>query len=147
MAASGRISAHIERPAHEVFEYVGNVANNPSWRTAVIETRWLDPGPTRPGRRGEQTSRLLGRRYTVTAEVVDWEPPVHVSWATTAGGADVRTHCFVQEDRDGCLVTLESEGEFTGVWRLLTPMAAMMLRRQSKADIERLRAILENRQG
>ena len=87
MAASGRISARIERPAHEVFEYISDVENNPSWRTAVIETQVVEYGPDRTGRRGEQTSRLLGRRYTVTAEVVDWEPPVHVSWATTAGGA------------------------------------------------------------
>ena len=146
VVASGRITVHIERPAKEVFEYVSDVENNPAWRTAVTETRWLDPGPTKPGRRGEQTSRLIGRRYSVRAEVVDWEPPLHVSWATTAGGADVRTHCRVEEDGSGCRVTLESEGEFTGVWRLLTPLAAMMLRQRSKADIERLRAILEDRQ-
>lgn len=146
MVASGRIKVHVERPAQEVFEYVSNVENNPTWRTAVIETRWLDPGPTKPGRRGEQTSRLLGRQYTVAAEVVDWEPPRHVSWATSAGGADVRTHCRVEDDGTGCLVTLESQGEFTGVWRLLTPVAAAILRRQSRADIERLRSILEDRQ-
>ena len=33
--------------------------------TAVIETRWLDDRPAKPGRRGEQMSRILGRRYTV----------------------------------------------------------------------------------
>ena len=144
MVASGRVTAHIERPPEEVFEYIGDAENNPTWRSAVVETRWLDPGPTEPGRRGEQTSRLLGRRYTVTAEVVDWEPPVHVSWATITGGADVRTHCRVERDGTGSQVVLESEGEFTGAWRLLTPVAVAMLRRQSRKDIERLRAVLEN---
>ena len=147
MAASGRITVHLDRPAEDVFDYVSNVENNPRWRTAVIETRWLDPGPNRPGRRGDQTSRILGRRYTVTAEVVDWDPPRHVSWATTAGGADVRTHCRVDADGDRCTLTLESEGQFTGAWRLLTPVAAAMLRRQSIADIERLRAVLGDRPG
>jgi hypothetical protein len=141
------MTTRIDRLAEDVFEYVSNVENNPAWRTAVIETRWLDPGPTKPGRRGEQTSRVLGRRYTVAAEVVDWDPPRHVSWATTAGGADVGTSCRVDADGDGCIFTLESEGEFTGVWRLLTPLAAAMLRRQSAADIERLRHILEERRS
>jgi len=147
LVASGQTTVHIERQAADVFDYVSDVENNPRWRTAVIETRWLDPGPTKPGRRGEQTSKVLGRRYTVMAEVVDWDPPRHVSWATTAGGADVRTQCRVEADGDGCTLTLESEGRFTGAWRVLTPVAAVMLRRQSKADIERLRAILEHRPG
>ena len=146
MVASGRITAHIERPPEEVFEYVSDVEHDPTWRTAVIQTRWLDPGPTEPGRRGVQTSRILGRSYSVTAEVVDWEPPVHVSRATIVGGADVRTHCRVEKEGTGSRVTLESTGEFTGAWRLLTPVAATLLRRQSKQDVERLRATLEDRQ-
>ena len=143
MVARGSVTVRIDRSAEDVFDYVSDVENNPSWRTAVIETRWLDPGPTQPGRRGEQTSKILGRRYNVIAEVVDWDPPRHVSWATTAGGADVQTHCRVEPDGDGCLFRLESEGAFTGLWRIMTPLAAMILRRQSKADIERLTAILE----
>lgn len=139
------MTSRIDCPAEDAFAYVSNVENNPEWRTAVIETRWLDPGPTKSGRRGQQTSRILGRRYAVIAEVVDWDPPRHVSWATTAGGADVRTHCRIEADGDGCILALESEGEFTGAWRLLTPIAATMLRRQSGADMERLRRILEER--
>ena len=147
MVARGRMSVRVDRPAEEVFAFVSDVENNPRWRTAVIETRWLDPGPTGPGRRGEQTSRILGRRYDVIAEVVDWDPPRHVSWATTAGGADVRTHCRVEADGDGCVVTLESEGSFTGAWRILTPLAAAMLRRQSASDIGRLRTLREDPAG
>ena len=147
MVARGRMTTRIDRPREDVFEYVSDVENNPEWRTAVIETRWLDPGPTKPGRRGEQTSRILGRRYTVTAEVVEWNPPREVSWATTAGAADVRTSCRIEADGDGCIFTLDSEGEFTGAWRLLTPLAAAVLRRQSRADVERLRHILEERRS
>ena len=147
MVARGRMTGRIDRAAEDVFAYVSNVENNPEWRTAVIETRWLDPGPIGPGRRGQQTSRILGRRYTVIAEVVDWDPPRHLSWATTAGGADVRTHCRVEVDGDGCIFTLESEGEFAGAWRSLTPIAAAMLRRQSGADIDRLRRVLEERES
>jgi len=145
LVARGRVTTRIDCPREDAFDHVSDVENNPEWRTAVIQTRWLDPGPTRPGRRGEQVSRVLGRRYTVTAEVIDWDPPRHIGWATTAGGADVRTSCQIEADGDGCILTLESEGVSTGAWRLLTPIAAAMLRRQSGADVERLRRILEER--
>ena len=143
MKASGSMAIPIRRPVEEVFAFVADVENNPRWRSAVTETKWLDPGPTKPGRRGEQTSQVLGRRYSVIAEVVDWDPPHHVSWATTAGGADVETHVRVEPDGDGSLVTLESGGSFTGPWRVLTPLAASLLRRQSRADAARLKALRE----
>ncbi len=144
MRASGSMAIRVGRPVEEVFAFVADVENNPRWRAAVVETRWLDPGPTKPGRRGEQTSRVMGRRYSVVAEVVDWDPPHHVSWATTAGGADVQTHVRVEPAGEGSLVTLEAVGAFTGMWRLLTPLAARMLRRQSRTDAERLQALLED---
>ncbi len=143
MKASGSMTTRVDRPADEVFAFIADAENDPQWRTAVIETRWLDPGPTKPGRRDERTSKVMGRRYTVIAEVVDWDPPHHVSWSTTAGAADVTTRCRVEPDGDGAIVTIESGGEFSGVWRMFTPLAAVMLRRQSNGDIERLKSNLD----
>ena len=42
----------IQAPPEEVFEFVADAENNPSWHAHVRETRWIDDGPTRLGRRG-----------------------------------------------------------------------------------------------
>ena len=44
--AKGGGSIHIERPAEEVFAFVADAENNPRWRSYVIETTWLDDGPS-----------------------------------------------------------------------------------------------------
>lgn len=142
--ATATASVAISRSAAEVFAYVSQAANNPDWHAHVVETVWLDDGPMGPGRRGRQTSKVLGRRYEVIAEIVDWEPPRHVSWATMVGGADVRTECTVDPSGHGCVVTLTTAGQFTGgLLRLLSPVAIALMRRQTQSDMARLKAILE----
>jgi uncharacterized protein YndB with AHSA1/START domain len=50
----------IQAPPEEVFAFVADAENNPSWHEHVRETHWIDEGPTRLGRRGRQRSRLWG---------------------------------------------------------------------------------------
>jgi len=60
--AQGR-AQHSHRPiTQDVFGYVTEFTNNPKWRQNAIDTWWIDEGPTRPGRRGGQAARILGRR-------------------------------------------------------------------------------------
>ena len=82
----------------------------------------------RVGRRGYQTSKILGRRMTVEAEIVEWDPPRRVTWQTIQGGATVRSWVTVRPDGAGSMVSGGAEGELNGViWRLPTPFAVRMM--------------------
>jgi uncharacterized protein YndB with AHSA1/START domain len=136
-------SVHIDRDPAEVFEFVADAENNPRWHPYVKETRWLDAGPIRVGRRGRQTSRLLGFSYTVEAEVLEWEPPRRVVLGTVAGDATVRTVCEVTPEAGGCRLDIWTEGEFTNpLLRLLSPILILTLKRQALSDLRRLGEVL-----
>jgi polyketide cyclase/dehydrase/lipid transport protein len=144
--ATGEASIHIERPPDEVFSFVGDAANNPHWRKNVVRTEWLDGGPMRVGRRGRQTARLLGREWTVEAEVVEWSPPRTAAWRTVQGPVSVRSWCRVEPDGTGSLVTGGADGGFKGpLGGLLTRLAVPRMVKQAKRDLETLRAYLEGR--
>ena len=144
--ATGHDSIHIERPAHEVFEFVAEAENNPRWRSYVIETTWLDDGPMRVGRRGRQVSRVLGRPMAVIAEIVAWDPPRHVAWKAVQGFATIRTDCTVEPEGGGCRLSIAADGELNGrLLRLLGPLAVGVAKRQAASDMKRLRAALEAR--
>jgi hypothetical protein len=146
LMARAELSAHIDRPADEVSAFVADPANNPKWRSYVESSGWLDEGPMRVGRRGYQTSRILGRRMTVEAVIVEWDPPRHVTWEAVQGGATVRSWVTVRPDVQGSLVSGGAEGELNGiVGRLLTPIAARMMVGQARASLVKLKAALENR--
>ena len=143
MASASR-SIRIARPADEVFAVVGDAANNPAWRSHVVRTAWLDDGPMRIGRRGTQTSRLLGRDWTVVAEVVEWDPPRSAAWRSVQGPIDVRSWVRVEPDGDSCVVRGGADGGFGGpLGALLTRLAVPRMLRQADADLAALKPRLE----
>lgn len=144
--AHGEASIRIARPPDDVFAFVGDAANNPMWRKNVVRTEWLDDGPMRIGRRGRQSARLLGREWTVEAEVVAWDPPRLVAWRTVQGPVSVRSWVRVEMDGTGSLVSGGADGGFTGpVGRILTRLAVPRMIRQADADLQTLRGLLESR--
>jgi hypothetical protein len=146
--AHGEASMHIDRPPDEVFAFVADAANNPKWRKNVVRTEWLDDGPMRVGRRGRQTARLLGREWTVDAEVVEWDPPRRVAWRTIQGPVSVRSWARVERDATGSLVSGGADGGFTGpIGRLLTRLAVPRMVRQAEVDLQTLRGLLESREA
>ncbi len=78
--ARPELTIHIDRPPEGVFAFVAEPANNPRWRSYVESSTWLDDRRMRVGRRGRQTSRSIGRRMSVVAEITTWDPPRHVTW-------------------------------------------------------------------
>jgi hypothetical protein len=146
--AHGEASMYIDRPPDEVFAFVADAANNPKWRRNVVRTEWLDDGPMRVGRRGRQTARLLGREWTVDAEVVEWDPPRSVAWRTVQGPVSVRSWARVEPDATGSLVSGGADGGFTGpIGRLLTRLAVPRMVRQAEVDLQTLRVLLESREA
>jgi len=142
--ARAEASIHVALPPDEVFAVVGDAANNPRWRKNVVRTVWLHDEPMRPGRRGRQTSRLLGREWTVEAVVDAWDPPRHAAWRTVAGPLDVRSWYTVEPDEGGSLLRGGAEGGFRGpVGRLLTRLAVPAMVRQANDDLRALRDHLE----
>jgi hypothetical protein len=143
--ARAEASIQVARPPDEVFAAVGDAAHNPRWRKNVVRTTWFDDGPMRVGRRGRQTSRLLGREWTMEAVVDAWEPPRHVAWRTIAGPIAVRSWYTVEPEAGGTRLHGGAEGGFRGpLGRLLTRLAVPGMVRQANADLRALREHLES---
>ena len=136
---------HIDRPSETVFAFVADPANNPNWRRNVVRTVWLDDGAMRVGRRGRQTAGLLGREWTVEAEVVEWDPPRTAAWRTIQGPISVRSWVRVEADGTGSLVSGGADGGFSGpIGGLLTRLAVPRMIRQAEVDLRTLRDHLES---
>ena len=108
--AIAEAGVHIDRPADEVFAYMADPANNPTWRKNVVRMAWADDGPMRVGRRGNQTQHLIGRDWTLTAEIIEWDPPRHAVWRTVQGPASVRSWIRAEPDAEACLATAGADG-------------------------------------
>lgn len=129
-----------------VFAFVADAENNPRWHEHVRETRWIDAGPTRLGRRGRQSSRLWGRDWAFLAEVAEWEPPVHVAFQVIEGFR-VRTTIDVLPAGDDMsrvtLIVRTPRLPGPGVDAFASRLMAAVTRDRESGDFRRLREALE----
>jgi uncharacterized membrane protein len=140
----------IQAPPAEVFAFVADAENNPSWHEHVRETRWIDEGPTRLGRRGRQLGHLWGRDWAFVAEVAEWDPPNHVVFQVIEGYR-VRTSIGV-EPADGrasrvTLTVLTPRLPGPGVDAFASRLMQLATRDRESGDFRRLREALERPAG
>lgn len=136
---------HIRATPATVFEFVADAENNPRWHAHVRETRWIDPPPTRLGRRGRQFGHLFLRDWAFVAEIVEWDPPRAVTFQVIEGYR-VRTAIRVEPDGDGSLVTLiVTTPRILGrrVDAIASRVLGRVTRERENGDFRRLREALE----
>jgi uncharacterized membrane protein len=140
----------IQAPPGDVFAFVADAENNPSWHGHVRDTRWIDEGPTRLGRRGRQFGHLWGRDWKFVAEVVEWDPPNSVAFQVIEGYG-VRTSIGVEPaDGGASRVTLTVRTPRLpgpGVDAFASRLMKLVTRERENADFRRLREALERPAG
>ena len=137
----------IKRPAEDVFEFFSERSNDVIWMGVVEESEWLEPGQREGlGRRGRMVIKAGGRRSEYIDEVTVWEPGRLVAHRTVEGPMDLNTACVAEPAGEGhCRATVTAAAEPNGVLaRVTDPIVARAMRRSFRADLARLREILEN---
>ena len=119
----------IDRPAAEVFEYIADMANNPTWQQGQQRCTWTSDPPLRLGSTYDQEARFLGRAIHSSFEVVEFEPGERIRIRSTAGTMPIdvtRTVRSVGEDRSAveAVVRGDPPGALGWLGPLLKPMVA-----------------------
>ena len=70
----------INRPIEEVFEYVSNPENDPTWVSASLRHERISAGPMRVGMTTEEDVKFLGQKATYTWEVTEYDPPTVIAY-------------------------------------------------------------------
>lgn len=134
----------IDRPADEVFAFLSDWANNPSWQQGMEACVWTSEPPMRRGSTYDQQARFLGRPIVSSFEVVEYEPGAKVRIVTTSSTMPLDITRSVEalgpsQTRVRALI----RGGPLGVARLLDPVIQRMVQRNVTRDYRRLRALLE----
>ena len=130
----------IARPAAEVFAYVADVRNVPEWQHSAVAAEWLQPGS-----RFRERRSFVGRTADVELEVTACEPERRFDVRSVTGPVRfVIRHSF-KPVGGGTLMCLEAEAKVGGVLRFAAAMAQHEAERHLRADLARLKQILERR--
>jgi hypothetical protein len=151
-------SVIIHRRPEEVFAFLEVRSNDAAWMASVVESEWLPPTAAdlaAPhgigiGRRGRMVIKLPGRHAEFIDEVTEYEPGRRIAHRTLSGPIPLNTACICERAGDGCRTTVigatqRLPGGLFG--RIAAPLVAWVIRRGFKADLARLKNILESDRG
>jgi uncharacterized protein YndB with AHSA1/START domain len=142
----------INRSPEDVFAFLSARKNDRLWMATVLESEWLEPAaqdadaPMAIGRRGRMVMKNMGRRAEYVDEVTEYEPGRRIAHRTVEGPIQLNTACLTEPAGDGCRATVLAETDnFAGgpLGKLVTPIFAGFVRRGFRADLTRLKDILE----
>ena len=139
-------SVEINRPLHEVFEYVSEVANYPEWMAHVLEVRKDTPGPPQQSDRFVVAIESVGRRFETPYERTSYEADRRYTDRAVGGPIPNQWwHSAFQEVPVGTRFTRAVEVESGGLLKLLEPLQKRAARRQLKKDLQTLKQVVEAR--
>jgi uncharacterized membrane protein len=137
-------SVKIDRPASQVWAYVADYGNDPSWRGAVTQMRPSQPGPAQEGVTTQELLRLLGLTFRTDATIDRVEPGRRLQWRAHDRQKRLEGSRLVEPSGPASYRFTEVvEGRLLGPSRVLEPVVAWLLQQQTTADLGRLKQLLE----
>jgi uncharacterized protein YndB with AHSA1/START domain len=133
----------INRPVEAVWAYVIDFEKGPLWNPAAIEMRLISEGPLRKGTTYVWVGQWLGRRMESTAEVTEFEPNRKWGYKVISGSFPGTALTTLEPVAGGTRMTIRSEAEMGGFFKLAEPVMARMSRRQLEGMLANLKDLLE----
>jgi uncharacterized protein YndB with AHSA1/START domain len=138
-----KTAVRIQRPIEEVFEYVSDPCNFPSWNSAVQSVRRTAPGKPTTAATYLMERELPGGRVENELTIDSWKHPREFTIRTTSGPTPFTYRYLFSEEGGGTLIELAAEVELPGIAGALGPVAAPVVKRGVNSNFADLKRILE----
>jgi carbon monoxide dehydrogenase subunit G len=134
-------TVRIDRSPADVFSYLTDVERMPEWQSSALEAR--AEGEMAVGTQITEIRNFLGRRAESTLEVSEYEPGRRFSLRVLSGPLPFEVRHALAPDGEGTRLDWVAEAETSRFPKLAVRMMAGTVERQFKADLERLKHVLE----
>jgi uncharacterized membrane protein len=134
----------IARPREQVAAYAVDPDNGTAWYRNIEAAQWRSEPPLRAGSRIAFRARFLGRTLEYTYEVREHVPRERFVMSTAQGPFPMETTYTFADAPDGTEMTLRNRGEPAGFARVGAPVMARAMERANRADLRRLKQIIES---
>jgi carbon monoxide dehydrogenase subunit G len=137
-------SVHINRPRHEVFDLLTDIDRLPEWQSGVTEASRLTEGPVRIGYQYQQMAKVGPWKMLISSAVTDMKANERFAFtAKSDGPVDYEGMFELQPVAGGTKLSISCSARLKGVWRLLQPMLAGDLRKETRQELESVKRLIE----
>ena len=133
----------IARARADVASFASDPMNATTWYRNIHAVTWETSPPLAAGSRVRFRARFLGRTLEYTYKVVELVPTERLVMSMAAGPFPMETSYHWEDTARGTTMTLRNRGEPEGYLRMVEGVVAAAMRRANRADLARLKALLE----
>lgn len=137
-----RHSVHIDRPVHEVFEYLKEHENRIYWQGNLTEAEHekLDKGT-----RVTEVRNVLGRRVEIQGEITEFEADKRLTFSGKGPAVKrLEYHYVLKPDGDGTRLDTEVDLELTELFGIASGVIQKLTDREVDHAQQTLKDILED---
>ena len=137
------VTIHLNRPVEQVFAFLMDTSKLTTWQSNLIKIEKITEGPLRMGSLFQEVRRLGRRESEIQGEITAFEPNKRFETKTLTKPQVMVSYSFEIED-GGTRLKHKFVMLTSGLMRLLEPVIASSIKKESEADFETLKRILEN---
>ena len=134
-------SIHIDRPIEDVWAYISDISTFTQWQGTTDEAS--SEGPPQVGTKITRAGSFLGVRNESVSEIIVCEPPTSYEERNIGGAIQFHTAITLAEMNGGTHLTLKSNMEPGGLFKVAEGVLAKQAEKQMIQDFEKLKSILE----
>ena len=135
----------IKRPVEEVFDFVADERNEPSYHSQMRRVEQVTQGPVGIGTRYRTELVSMGRPLEMDIEITGYERPRKLASSTHMSRMDTQGALTFDPVPGGTRMRWSWEVALHGVLKLMSPLLALMGRRQERGIWAGLKRLLEAR--
>jgi carbon monoxide dehydrogenase subunit G len=132
----------IARPPNEVFDYISDIRNDPTWHTDVLQVSSSTDGVGMGTVFNVKVKPSMGVSEG-TMTVSKLEPGRLIEFQGRMGRMSPTVTNMCEPDGHGTFVTRRVEMELSGVMRLMAPMARSKIGKSNEGFLANLKRLLE----
>jgi len=136
------VTIHLNRPVEQVFAFLMDTGKLSTWQSNLIKMEKITEGPLRAGSRFKEVRRLGRRESEIQAEITLFEPNRRFE-TRTLSKPQVTVSYSLEAEEEGTRLNHKFVMRTSGLTRLLEPLIASSIRKDSASDFETLKSLLE----
>jgi uncharacterized protein YndB with AHSA1/START domain len=143
--AKEEFSTTIDRSVEDVWKFVMDLSNEPTWNPQVVEPKWTSTGPVGVGTTAEFKGKMGNSTKTVLMRVTEYELGRRISMEHITGPLKGTTESETFEAIEGkTRFTRRFDLKYSGFFKLLGPFVTPSMRRGAEASMGSLKRALES---
>jgi Polyketide cyclase / dehydrase and lipid transport len=139
------VSLHLNCPVDQVFAFLVDSKNLHLWQSNLIENEQMTQGPIHVGTLFREVRRTGPRQSEIKAEVTVYDEVNKQFETKTITKPQATVNYSLERETSGTHLNYKFVMHTTGIMRLLEPLIASSMKKDTEMDFQKLKSVLESK--